>query len=224
MPTILSRCQAVRFDPLPPEGIAASLQARGVAGESALACARLALGDGELALRLASPEGERLRAVAERLAGCALTGQTGERPCLKLLEAGRAAGTAAGERLAERIGEELELVPAKERKRLEREGLEARRRVERRARTETIDLGLRLSELWLRDLMVLAAGAPDLVHACDRREQLLAHRSGAGAGALEQAIELVGAARLSLALNVSEELALEAMAYRIAALEAPAAA
>ena len=54
---------------------------------------------------------------------------------------------------------ELELVPAKERKRYEREGLDARRRGERRARTQALEQMLRLGELWLRDVLCVCEGA-----------------------------------------------------------------
>src|SRR5439155_11352457 len=45
MPTIASRCQLVRFDPLPPARIAAGLVERGADPAAAGACARPALGD-----------------------------------------------------------------------------------------------------------------------------------------------------------------------------------
>ncbi len=137
-----------------------------------------------------------------------------------LLEVARAAGTAAGERAQERMAGELELLPSKERKRHEREGLEARRRGERRVRTRTLDLALRLAELWLRDLLCICEGAPELVHAVDRRAELehdAATQNGDGAR-LREGIELVAETRLSLPLNVSEELALEALAYRLESL------
>ena len=66
--------------------------------------------------------------------------------------------------------DELELIPGKERKRHQREGTEARRRVERRARTATLELGLRLAELWLRDVLCVALDAQELVHAVDRND------------------------------------------------------
>ncbi|HEX5909567.1 MAG TPA: AAA family ATPase, partial [Thermoleophilaceae bacterium] len=47
METVVSRCQLVRFDPLPPARIAQALEAEGVEAARALACARLALGNGE---------------------------------------------------------------------------------------------------------------------------------------------------------------------------------
>ncbi len=217
LPTILSRCQLVRFDPLSPEQIEATLIAAGTETESARACARLAAGDAALASRLASAEGESLRAAAEAFARAALAADTAERPWLALLEAARAAGTLAGEQSAERLGEELELLPSKERKRHEREGLEARRRGERRARTRTLDLGLRLAELWVRDVLCVAEGAPDLIFAVDRRAELEEDARDADPEVLGRAIERLGATRLSLSVNVSEELALEAVAYEIGA-------
>jgi DNA polymerase III subunit delta' len=252
--TIASRCQSVRFDPLPSALIARGLAgaSRGdggaradsdgdgggdgaadmdraagavagadsaisgaVAGERAYACARLALGDAGLAARLASDEGEALRARAEDFVRSAIAGATDKRLWLGLLEVAKAAGTAAGERAQARTEGELELVPSKERKRYEREAAEARRRGERRVRTGTLDEGLRLAELWLRDVLCVREGAPELVYAADRREQLEQDADGRDAAALRQGVELVADARLGLSLNVSEELALEALAYRL---------
>lgn len=212
--TIVSRCQPVRFDPLAAEQIAARLS--GVEGARAQACARLALGDAELAARLASEEGATLRAGAERFARAMLAGAVGERPWTALLDAAKLAGANAGERAQEQLAGELELAPAKERKRLEREGAEARRRVERRARTEALDLSLRLAELWLRDVLCIGEGAGELVHAVDRRAELQADAEGRDGAALRDAVELVQDTRLRLALNVAEELALEALAFRLA--------
>jgi len=217
LPTIVSRCQLVRFDPLPPELIEAALAGAGASGEQARACARLASGDASLAARLASPEGDALRGAAQSFARAALAGETAGRPWMELLEASRTAGAIAGEQTAERLVSELELLPSKERKRHEREGLEARRRGERRARTGTLDLGLQLAELWLRDVLCIVEGAPGLIFAADRREQLEEDASEADAERLVRAMELVGATRLSLSVNVSEELALEALAYEVEA-------
>ena len=223
--TIVSRCQQVRFDPRPSTVIAEDLlhasDAHGGAAltrEQALACARLALGDGGEAARLTSEEGARLRASAESYVRSALAGRTAGRPWVALLEAAKAAGTAAGEAAQERMAGELEFVPSKERKKYEREGLEARRRGERRVRTQTLDLALRLSELWLRDVLCVCEGAQELIYAVDRQagvEEDARDREGA---ALGEAMELVAQTRTSLSLNVSEELALEALAYRLQAL------
>jgi DNA polymerase III subunit delta' len=218
LPTIISRCQLVRFDPLPPEQIERTVvEQSSVDAGQARACARLAMGDAALALHLASAEGRALRGAAESFARAALTGETGGRPWLELLEASRAAGASAGELAAERLAGELELLPSKERKRHEREGLEARRRGERRARTGTLELGLQLAELWLRDVLCLIEGAEELIFAVDRRGELAEDAGGADSERVARAIELVGATRLSLSVNVSEELALEALAYEIGA-------
>ena len=236
--TIASRCQSVRFDPLPPALIAELLAPAARAGDDAegaagadddfdergrvLACSRLALGDAGVAARLARDEGRELRARAEELVRCALSGDTSARPWLGLLDAAKAAGAAAGEQLRERLRGELELLPSKERKRHEREGAEAQRRGERRTRTRTLDLGLRLAELWLRDLLCVREGAPELIYAIDRRAQLEQDAGGQeGRGldpaALRRGVELVADTRLGLSLNVSEELALEALVYRLQA-------
>ena len=223
LPTIASRCQAVRFDPLPPRGqIAERLRdaVQDVEPERAQACARLALGDARLAARLASGEGEALRAGAEEFVRSALSGQTAERRWIGLLDVAKGAGVAAGEAADERLREELELVPSKERKRYEREGADARRRAERRARSQALDLTLRLAELWLRDVLCVAEGAPECVYAVDRMDELTADAGGRNGAALRAGVELVQDTRLRLAVNVSEELALEALAYRLEAVVA----
>jgi DNA polymerase-3 subunit delta' len=214
--TLVSRCQRVRFDPLPPEVIAASLT--GVEPERALACARLAMGDAGLAALLAGEEGAGLRAAAESFIRAALGRETGSRPWQALLAAAKTAQERAGELAEERIAGELELLPAKERKRHEREGLEARRRAERRAKTETLERGLRLGELWLRDVLCICEGVPEAIHGLDRRDELEQDAEGESVSRLREAIELVGLTALSLGVNVSEELALEALAFRIEAL------
>src|SRR5918997_104324 len=72
--TVISRCQLVRFEPLPAATIAAHLVAEGIPAERAEACARLALGNEARARYLASAEGEELRADVERLGRAALAG------------------------------------------------------------------------------------------------------------------------------------------------------
>src|SRR6185369_3396218 len=59
--TVVSRCQLVRFEPLPAATIAEQLIAEGIPAERAEACARLALGNASRARYLASAEGEDLR-------------------------------------------------------------------------------------------------------------------------------------------------------------------
>jgi DNA polymerase-3 subunit delta' len=217
--TIASRCLHVRFDAPPPARIAERVAGiEGVTEEQALACARLAEGDVGLAEVLAGQDGVLLRAGAQELARCAMAGRTEGRPWLGLLEQARAAGARRAARAEQELAGELELVPAKERRRYEKESVEARRRAERRVRTRTLDLGLRLTELWLRDVMCVCEGAGELVLAVDRRAELEADAQGRDSGAVRRAMELVGDTRLSLRVNVSEELALEGLAYSLQAL------
>jgi DNA polymerase-3 subunit delta' len=218
MATIVSRCVHVRFDALSAEEIARGLLAGGCAEEArARACARLALGDATRAGVLASAEGRALRGAAEEYVRSALAGATGGRRWADLLGAAAAAGSSAGEQLQERLAGELELAPGRERRKLEREAQEGRRRLERRARAAALDRGLQLAELWLRDMMCVREGAPELVYAVDRMEELGADAKAHGAGA-RRGVELVRETRARIALNVGEELALEALAYRLQAL------
>jgi DNA polymerase-3 subunit delta' len=215
--TISSRCQHVRFDPLPTAQLAARLRAMGADPLSAEACARLSLGDGERAAALAAGGGAELRAAAEALARGALGQALADRPWIALLELARRAGEQAAGDLAARHAEELELAARSERRRLEREHGERAKRAQRRASAGALDRGLALVGLWYRDVAVLLAGAPELIHAVDRRAELEADARGSGPAEVRRALELVEDTRARTALNVTEELALEALAYRIAA-------
>ncbi len=184
----------------------------------ACACARLAAGDARLAGLLAGERGIALREWAERFVSSALDTRAHERRWMGLLETAKAAGAEAGATASERLREQAELLPGKERRKYEREGVDVVRRAERRARTAALDLGLRLAELWLRDMWCVAAGAPELAFASDRPTELSAGAQGREPDSLLHGVELVRDTRLRLPLNVSEELALEALAYRLADL------
>jgi DNA polymerase-3 subunit delta' len=223
LPTIASRCQQVRFDPLSDELLAERLQEGGegapsIEPERAAACARLAAGDGQLAELLAGERGIALRECAEQFVRSALHDSVEQRRWLGLLEAAKAAGAVAAAAISERLHEQAQLLPSKEQRKYEREGADVVRRAERRERTVTLDLGLRLAELWLRDFWCLLVGAPELAFACDRSVELATDAAGRDATSLQRGVELVRDTRLRLDLNVSEELALEALAYRLAAL------
>ncbi|HEV7938425.1 MAG TPA: hypothetical protein VGP18_10440 [Solirubrobacteraceae bacterium] len=223
LPTIASRCQQVRFDPLSDELLAERLQEGGegapsIEPERAAACARLAAGDGQLAELLAGERGIALRECAEQFVRSALHDSVEQRRWLGLLEAAKAAGAVAAAAISERLHEQAQLLPSKEQRKYEREGADVVRRAERRERTVTLDLGLRLAELWLRDIWCLLVGAPELAFACDRSVELATDAAGRDATSLQRGVELVRDTRLRLDLNVSEELALEALAYRLAAL------
>jgi DNA polymerase III subunit delta' len=214
LPTIASRCQHVRFDAPSADEIAARLQ--GVDPTTAQACARLGLGDGERAARLAFGDGPKLRASAEAFARGALHDDLADRPWLKILARAKALGDAAQADVEARMAEELDYLPTRERKRAEREGAEAARRAARRARAGALDQALQLAGLWFRDVAAVADGAPDVVHAVDRLEALTADAEERDPHRLRGAVEVVDDTRALLILNPSEELLLEALAYRLA--------
>ena len=215
LPTIASRCQLVRFDAPPPAEIAARLREHGVPEATADGCARLALGDADRALRLARGDGPALRQGAEAFARAALHGDLSARPWLAVLEQARHHGDAAEAEVGKRIVDELEFLPQKERRRAEREGLEAARRAQRRARTTALDLALQLAGLWYRDAACIGDGAEDLVHAVDRLLELRADADGRDVHRLRDAVALVDEARAGLIQNPTEELQLEALASRL---------
>ena len=218
METVVSRCQPVRFEPLPAARIAATLEAEGVPAERAAACARLALGNAARARLLASPSGDELRTEVETFAAAALAGEPGEtwRPILERAEAQR---MAAEESVAVEGARRLELEPkGREKRAIEKELEETAKRDGRRARTEVLELALVLSALAFRDLVCLAEGAPDAVLASDRAASLAEHARGRDPRRLREAAERCEDVRQALELNVSEDLALSALGLRLAAL------
>ena len=215
LPTIRSRCLLVRFQAPSVEEVATMVREGAVAPDTALACARLSLGDAERARELATEEGQALREGAEQFARAPLVGRAAEtKPWIAMLAGVRARGEATRVELEGRAAAEVELYPRKERKRIETEWSERIRRVRRRVETGALDLGLQTVSLWYGDLAALAWGAHDLVRHSDRLEQLRAD-TGADPTRLREAIELVEDTRVRFQLNVSEELACEALAYRL---------
>ena len=215
LPTISSRCQLVRFDAPRVEQVASIVEGMGEEWETAMAYARLSLGDAERARSLAGEEGRALRAAGERLARAALHGDAStQRPWLDLLGVVRARGETVREELERRAAADLELYPRRERKRLETEWSERIRRVRRRVETQSLDLALQVTALWFADLAALACGADDLVRAADRLAELRADE-GPDPARLLEAIELVEGTRQRFQLNVSEELACEGLTYKL---------
>jgi DNA polymerase-3 subunit delta' len=214
LPTIASRCQHVRFDAPSADEIAARLH--GIDPTVAQACARLGLGDAERAKRLAFGDGPKLRAGAEAFARTALHDDLAGRPWLEVLARARALGDEAHAAVEARVADELEYLPARDRKRAEREGAEAARRAGRRARTSALDQALQLAGLWYRDVAAVADGAPEVVYAVDRLEALESDAAAAEVDRLRSAVERVDQAREMLIVNPIEELLLEALAYRLA--------
>ena len=219
LPTIRSRCQVVRFEATGPEELAAGLEAEGVEHDTALACVQLSLQDADRAHELAGEDGRALRAAAEAFARAVLAGEAvASRPWVGLLAAVRRRGEAVAAELEARSEAELELTSRKERTRVKNEWSERIRRSRRRVQTGALDLELQLVALWFADLASLAWGAPELVRNSDRRAELAEDTQapgGAHPGRLRAAIELVEDTRQRFQLNVTEELACEALAYQL---------
>ncbi|OLE36054.1 MAG: hypothetical protein AUG48_08715 [Actinobacteria bacterium 13_1_20CM_3_68_9] len=225
--TVRSRCQAVRFAPLGVEAVVARLSELelGADDEERRAGALLAGGDADRAAFLLGGQGRELRAGAQACVQAALSDELADAPWRALLAVAEAAGSQAGE--AARA--HLEALAAdggegdgRRVRRRSREAEEATRRAARRVRTETLDLALALVAAWLRDLAALAEGAEHLALNADRIEELRAV-PGMAAGGLDArraraGAELVMDTRRRLDVNVGEELALEALVFRLESL------
>ena len=213
LPTIRSRCQVVRFDAPTVRETAAALEALGERSDTALACARLALGDAERARELAGDEGQALRAAAERFARAAIAGEMARtsrgRSCSgRCARAGRRRGPSSrrGTRGARAVSAQ---------------GAQADRdRVEGADQASAAagrDRGARPRAAARRALVprprCLAWEARDLVRNVDRWRS--STDSGVDPQRLRAAIELVEDTRQRFQLNVSEELACEALAYHL---------
>jgi len=214
--TVVSRCQLVRFDPLPAERIAAKLEEEGVEGERAEAAARLSLGNGARARFLASDDGMALRGEVERLVLDALDAIQMQEPWRGLLERAEERRAAAESAVEERKRERLEQEPrGRERSALEREFDETAKRDGRRARTEVLELGLELAAIAFRDLLAEASGADSAVLGTDRIADLASAAEGRDPVRLREAAEACEETRSAFQLNVTEELALSALTFRL---------
>ena len=212
--TILSRCTPIDFGPLAPDAV---LEALG-AGEEAAAAARLSGGDVLLARLLITDRGTAIRATAEAAARAARSAEPASEPWRGLLDAASESGQEAGAAEEHRLVEEAEAQARRGRKgKLTREAVEQVKRTERRARTQALDLGLALCCAWYRDLAAVASGADDVVLNDDRRAQLAEDAEGLDPARARAAVEWVLDTRRRLRVNVSEELALEALWLRLGA-------
>jgi DNA polymerase-3 subunit delta' len=232
--TISSRCQPIDFAPLPPAAIEAALGVEAPAEELA-AVARLSAGDLARARFLLSDSGRDLRAAALEL-GRAVEGVTpatqqasasGEAPpppggrggppppaspaWSQLLKAAESVGEEAEATTRDLLDEEAEAGV----KRSARDIGDEAKRAGRRRRTETLDLALELNASWFRDLAATACGATDVVFNRDHLADLQSRAAALDPSRPRRAAELVQDTRRRLDLNVSEELALEALAFRL---------
>ncbi|MBW8059293.1 MAG: hypothetical protein FVQ78_02975 [Solirubrobacterales bacterium] len=225
--TVVSRCQPIEFAPLPAAALEAAL-AGDAAPEEIAAAARLSAGDLDRARLLLGERGRQLRTMADRCATAALGPGALQRaeavgpptalpasgtvaPWRPLLEAAEAAGDDAEAAIREALEEESSAGI----KRSARDITDQVRRTARRRRTEILDLGLGLTAAWFRDLVAIASGAADVAFNRDRLARLQSQASALDPARARRAAELVQDTRRRLDLNVSEELALESLFYRL---------
>jgi DNA polymerase-3 subunit delta' len=229
--TIASRCQPIDFSPLPPEAIEAALPSEAPQDERATA-ARLSAGDLGRARFLLSDPGRQLRATALELGRAVGVDSPDTQRTSASAEAIPTALPVTGTpwtrllKTAESVGEEAETATRKLLdeeteagiKRSARDITDEAKRAGRRRRTEMLDLALELCAAWFRDLAATASGATEVVFNRDRLADLQSRAASLDPSAPRRAAELVQDTRRRLDLNVSEELALEALAFRLAAV------
>jgi DNA polymerase III subunit delta' len=219
LPTIPSRCRAVRFGPVPPERIAELLADSGVEGSLAVACARLSGGDVEKARWLAG-EGADQRLEAEVAARTVLRDLEGPdwalaEPARPLLERAASAGSRAETEVKEQLERLLENEPKRGRGGFVREYETQARRARRRAHTASLDRSLELVQLWFRDLVAFASGSDAYAFNADRLDELAEDAESRDVDSLIRCIDLCEDTRLRLERNVLEDLALEALFNRL---------
>jgi DNA polymerase-3 subunit delta' len=218
--TVRSRCREIRFRSLPRavlEQRLATLVDLPPEGIAALA----ALSDGDLgrARFLGSERGARLRELVEDCCRQAAAGDVAGRPWTGVLKLAGEIGKAEGEAVAAAAGARAEEIgKGRDADRVKREGGEAAKRADRRRRTEAIDESLALTAAWFSDLIAVADDVPAQVRNTDRLAELGQVADGLDRARPRQAAELAMATRRRLEVNVSEELALEALYHRIAAI------
>lgn len=176
LPTIVSRCQEVRLQPVPVARLAAHLRGQGVVVEKAELLARLA----------------------------------GGRP-------GWAIEAAADDSLLAERAEELDrLLGAVEGGVRERLALAGQLAAEFGRRRQSVGLALELWSTWWRDVLLLQAGAPELIGNRDRLEALSRQAERLSPARTCSYLARIEAARAQLDQNVNPRLVCEALL-----LEAP---
>jgi DNA polymerase-3 subunit delta' len=217
--TVISRCQRIRFQAPGPEEIEEALSEETGSPLEHRAAARLSGGDPNRARLLLSERGREIRAAAERCARAARRGELVDAPWRELIELAERVGADAGRDAAAAIRERGELTGDPQAKaRAKRDAEAASRRASRRGRTEALDLALAVTGAWFRDLAAVGEGAGELRLNADRESELAEDAKGIDPRRARRAVELALETRRRLSVNVSEELALEALFYRAKAL------
>ncbi|MCL6106602.1 MAG: DNA polymerase III subunit delta' [Actinobacteria bacterium] len=217
LPTIVSRCQMVRFGPVPEDVITSLLIRRhGLSVTMAETFARISSGNLSLAESLctdADLAGRRQRylAIAARLGRGGWEGAAGELAA-EVESASVQVGETAGAALS---GAEAAAVPdgftAAARNHLKQD---AHRRAGA-ARKQELALALGFMESWFRDMMAVAAGAGDAILNKDYELELEDQALPSRLQNYLQALEVIEKTRDKLGYNIGLGLALQAMFYEL---------
>lgn len=217
LPTIESRCQVVRFRALAPAVIASALGGSPAADRAA----RLAGGDLARARELLDEDELRAHEAALDLAhACVLdAGFDSAAAVAAVLDTAKERGRSAERDVLEAANRRLP-----EGARATREGKQVLRDAEarakrRRRRAETDELRRVIGAIasYWRDVLCVAAGAPDVVVHRDRIAELEAAAGALGVTGASRVLRSVAASRQTLELPVTPGLALEALLLRLAA-------
>lgn len=198
LPTILSRSQPVRFDPVPAEEVARFLEGRCVA-EPELAAA---LGRGRVGLSLRYAEEPELKDLRESVfqAAFAYSGDFESRheAAAEIMGRAETVGAARETMVLSRFDEPES-----------RKAKDAAKRAGRAARDGAVAEALELLALVYRDAAVIQSGAEELAANLDRIAQIRRRVEQSPEADWAEAAVVVGEARASLAYNVSPEAILE---------------
>jgi DNA polymerase-3 subunit delta' len=203
LPTVVSRAQAVRFDPVPQGEVVAFLSGRGHPEEEARLAAALGRGSVGLALRYA--EEDEFKELREAVFGAGFSFddsfESRYRASEEILTHAEGVGTAR-ERTYLVTSEEADGEP-------DRRAKEAAKRVGRAAQDGAVAEALELLALLYRDAAAVAAGVPELVANADRAAEIRARVREYPGADWAGAARIFGEAKGKLAYNVSPEAILE---------------
>jgi DNA polymerase-3 subunit delta' len=215
IPTIASRCQAVRFSPVPPGTALALLAERTGAGEDeALAALAACSGDVPRALEfLRSPSRREARdhvlAVLRDLP--VMDGRDVLVSARDLLREVRAPLDEVKERQVVEVRERVEFMG---RAGVTRE-LEQKHKRELTAREREAVLEIvAVAESWMRDVLAVSAGVAEVANR-DATDDIATAASCVTPAAIQAGLEAVARARRRVSYNVSPQLAVEAMLFDI---------
>jgi hypothetical protein len=170
-----------------------------------------------LARELASDDGDAMRSEAGKIVACALRGVSGrERPWDGILTRAVNAGEAAEAQELADLEERIDALPkGREKAAFQKDGEQSAHRSARRVRSDSLDRSLRVAALLVRDIAAAAGGNGDLALARDRSATIEKVSAGRSIGRLLNAAAAIDETRGSLRRNVSEELTLQSLSFRL---------